>query len=284
MARRQSGSGTGAESDTAPHTTAGDRNFDDLAHRFKRNVYDRLKGEIRLAVLSRDLAEHVPALAVQAGINATPLNILDAGGGQGQFSLGLAEQGHQVEICDISANMLALARDQVGERALESRVTLIHNEIRKHCATRAEAFDLVLCHAVLEWVAEPQTLLASLIAALKPGGYLSLTFYNVNGIIMKNLLRTNFAKVLKEDYQGFRGSLTPTWPRDTEEVLGWLTAPGLSLCCHSGIRCFHDYLLDPDTRTQSPEQQLTLELKLSRQEPFRSLGRYIHLLYRKVPV
>ncbi|MFA5630886.1 MAG: methyltransferase domain-containing protein [Porticoccaceae bacterium] len=281
MARRQPGDGKGAESDTAAHAASGDRNFDDLAHRFKRNVYDRLKGDIRLAVLSRDLAEHVPELGLQAEGNAAPLNILDAGGGQGQFSLGLAAQGHRVEICDISANMLALAEEQVRERALASRVTLIHNEIRRHCATRAATFDLVLCHAVLEWVAEPQTLLASLIAALKPGGYLSLTFYNVNGIIMKNLLRANFAKVLKEDYQGFRGSLTPTWPRNTDEVLDWVAAPGLSLCCHSGIRCFHDYLLDPDTRTLSPEQQLALELKLSRQEPFRSLGRYIHLLYRK---
>lgn len=132
-------------------------------------------------------------------------------------------------------------------------------------------------------MAEPEELLQVLQASLKPGGYLSLTFYNVNGIIMKNLLRTNFAKVISEDFQGYRGSLTPTWPRKTEDVLGWLGKFSLELLRHSGIRCFHDYILDPEGRTASQDKQLALELRLSTEEPFRSLGRYIHLLYRKGP-
>ena len=32
-----------------------DRNFDDLIGKFKRNIYATLKGQIRLAVLKRDL-------------------------------------------------------------------------------------------------------------------------------------------------------------------------------------------------------------------------------------
>ena len=41
---------------------SGDRNFDDLAPRFKRNVYGGLKGELRLRVLQRDFDEFIPQL------------------------------------------------------------------------------------------------------------------------------------------------------------------------------------------------------------------------------
>lgn len=267
----------------------GDRNFDDLAHRFKRNVYDRLKGDIRLAVLQRDLETHIPD-SIQF-LDATTeaaklakgcgLNILDAGGGQGQFSLSLAAQGHQITICDISSEMLNLAKTNADLLGVTDRVTFIHGSIQEHCQAHKSQYDLVLCHAVLEWVIEPQALLQALVAASKEGGYLSLTYYNVNSIKMKNLLRTNFKKVLEDDYQGYRGSLTPTFPRQPEKVNDWLSQLPLEKQCESGIRCFHDYILEPDHRMVEPEQQLELELRFSGQEPWRSLARYIHVLSKR---
>ena len=266
-------------------TSANDRNFDDLAHRFRRNVYDRLKGQLRLAVLRRDLAACVPALADLDGdrpeITPEPLRILDAGGGQGQLSVPLAKLGHRVTLCDISLGMLDLAREAAVREGVESAMVFHHGDIQSLCQAQAEHFDLVLCHAVLEWVAEPRQLLDHLIQAVTPGGWLSLSFYNVNSIVMKNLLRTNFRKVLAEDYRGYRGSLTPSNPLDPEMVYGWFADLGLEPLAHSGIRCFHDYLLDPAQRQSQPEAQLALELTLSRREPFRSLARYIHLVVGK---
>ena len=58
-----------------------DRNFDDLAERFQRKIYGGLKGEIRLAVLWRDLESEVPALK-----EGRPLRILDVGAGLGQLA------------------------------------------------------------------------------------------------------------------------------------------------------------------------------------------------------
>ena len=255
-----------------------DRNFDDLAKRFKRNVYDRLKGDIRLAVLERDLQEFIPAELLNA---ERPLRILDAGGGQGQFSLSLAKLGHNVVLCDISAEMLKLAQQNCVEAGVEDRVQLHHGSIQSFADTPAEAFDLVLCHAVLEWVVQPQELLQTLVRLMAPKGYLSLTFYNVNSIKMKNLLRTNFQKVIDADFKGYRGSLTPTHPREPQEVYGWLSALPLQALCCSGIRCFHDYILEPEHRLREPQQQLALELQMSREEPWRSLGRYIHVLSQK---
>jgi len=267
-----------------PKGEDGDRNFDDLAHRFKRNVYDRLKGDIRLAVLERDFEEFLSDQLACSPVDdcvemvSKALNILDAGGGQGQFSLSLAQRGHRVTICDLSAEMLELARQNAASLGVTDRVDFHHGSVQEFCKTQTLKFDLVLCHAVLEWVVAPQELLRLLMTVVSEAGYLSLTYYNVNSIKMKNLLRTNFQKVLDDDYKGYRGSLTPTFPRQPEAVNQWLSELPLERLCESGIRCFHDYILEPDHRMVEPNQQLELELRFSREEPWRSLGRYIHVL------
>lgn len=250
---------------------AGDRNFDDLAHRFKRNVYGGLKGDIRLQVLQRDLFEQINDLET-----GKPLRILDAGGGQGQLAIELAKKGHRVHVCDISSEMLALAQDKIDLAGVADRVTT--QQVAIQDLVGDEPFDVVLCHAVLEWVAEPQALLQALVQLTQPRGYLSLTFFNVNSIAFKNLLRTNFKKVIDEDYTGYRGSLTPTNPLAPEQVYAWLAELPLEERCVSGIRCFHDYILDPEQRNNEPQSQMALELRLSRVEPYRSLARYIHVL------
>lgn len=258
-------------------STQEDRNFDDLAKRFKRNIYDGSKGEIRLAVLNRDCAAHLPIKPFAD--SDTQWRILDAGGGQGQFSLRLAQAGHRVVICDISAEMLALAAAQVAELGLEDRVTLLHCAIQELPNVWPELnFDLVICHAVMEWMSEPQSLLPCLLNYVKPRGFISLTFYNLNAMIYKNLLRTNFKKVLERDFTGWRGSLTPINPQDPAQVLAWLKELPLHTLAHSGIRVFHDFIFNKEDRERDTASLLQLELAYSTTEPFRSLGRYMHLL------
>lgn len=256
---------------------SGDRNFDDLAHRFQRNIYDRLKGDIRLTVLERDLRETIPHLFVPVS-DRKPMKVLDAGGGLGQFSRILAAAGHEILLCDISSKMLDMAKAESDKAGLSEKISFLNRSIQDVCSERSGQFDLVLCHAVLEWVSEPEVLLQHLVNALAPEGWMSLTFYNRNSIIIKNLLRGNFAKAAQEEYRGYRGSLTPTYPLAPESVYRWVDALPLTIQSHSGIRCFHDYLLDPLLRQSSPDNQLELELRFSRQEPFRSMARYIHLL------
>ncbi len=264
----------------ATHVRDADRNFDDLAERFSRNVYGGLKGRIRLAVLQRDFSAHLPIAPFGDSHASTPLRILDAGGGQAQFSLPLAQAGHQLVICDISREMLALARSGARELGVEDRVDFIHGALQDVTQTR-EPFDLILCHAVMEWMAEPEILLPMLCHCLKPGGHLSLTYYNLHSLIYKNLLRTNFKKILNRDFAGSRGSLTPLSPIDPADVDRWLHELPMSCLCRSGIRVFHDYIFDESKRERSPDELLAMELQFSTQEPYRSLGRYIHMLLRK---
>jgi S-adenosylmethionine-dependent methyltransferase len=265
----------------AKESTGQDRNFDDLAKRFKKNIYGGLKGDIRLAVLERDCTAHLSIAPFSAA--AECWTILDAGGGQGQFSLQLAQAGHRVVICDISAEMLTLAQEKVDQLGVADRVQLIHcaiQDVAQHLPAEQQQFDFVICHAVMEWMQEPQSLLPHLLAYLKPQGYLSLTFYNIHSLIYKNLLRTNFKKIINRDYGGSAGSLTPINPLEPQQVLGWIAELPLQLLSHSGIRVFHDYIFNEAHREREPQTLLQMELAFSQQEPYRSLGRYVHLLLR----
>ncbi|MCG8642166.1 MAG: methyltransferase domain-containing protein [Desulfobacterales bacterium] len=256
-----------------------DRNFDDLAPKFKKKVYGNLKGKIRLAVLKKDFEEYYPEILRTA--KDTPLHILDAGCGYGPFSLTLARLGHRVTLCDHSERMLEIAAQTIDKENLSMQTTLVHSSIQHFTRDTDRLYDMVLCHAVLEWVTDPRSLIRILLTHLKPGGILSLTFYNLHGMVYKNLLRTNYKKIVRKEYHGWPGSLTPANPLTADQVLSWIEPYPLTVLCHSGIRVFHDYILDPKDRTRHPDTVLALELEFSRQPPYRDLGRYQHILMKK---
>lgn len=77
-----------------------DRNFDDIAEKFSRNIYGTTKGQLRQAILWQDLDR------VLAEMGPQKLRVLDAGGGEGQTAIKMAERGHQVILCDLSAQMI----------------------------------------------------------------------------------------------------------------------------------------------------------------------------------
>lgn len=260
-----------------------DRNFDDLAPRFANNVYGGLKGALRLAVLEQDFRQFFPqAVATE---NKETLRILDAGGGQGQFGLQLASHGHSLLLCDISTQMLELAKANALSKCLpdiEFRQCSIQQISAQVNRGEEQPFDLVLCHAVLEWVVDQPGLIEALLPLVKVGGVLSLTFYNRHGLIMKNLLRGKRPSILDAEFKPSPGSLTPTRPLEPAMVLQAFDNANWQILCHSGIRVFHDFLLSPEGRAMSDEALLSLELELSRQEPYRSLGRYQHLLVQRL--
>lgn len=248
-----------------------DRNFNDLTPRFKRNIYDSLKGILRLRVLERDFAQW---------INPAPQRWLDVGAGQGQFALKLAALGHQVTLVDMSSEMLAEAKQAFSEAGLLAQATFICCPLQEMANQLDGPYDGVMCHAVMEWLQEPQSLLGYLLPLIKPGGWLSVIFYNVHGVIFKNLLRANYKKINAQDFRGKHGSLTPLNPLDPAQVLNWFNEANVTLVCHSGIRVFHDYILDKDLLARQGEDLIEQELAFSQRLPYRDLGRYVHFLAR----
>jgi len=253
-----------------------DRNFDDLADRFANNIYDQPKGEIRLRLVQEALLAACPQL--QQG---KALRILDAGCGMGQMTAMMAALGHQLVCCDLSAEMLAETKvvvSKINPQCLDN-IRFIQSAVQdldKHLSN--ETFDLIIFHAVLEWMEEPREGLQSLLKWLKPDGTLSLMFYNIHSLIFKNLLRGNFRKIDEKDFRGDPGSLTPLNPLDPAEVEQWLSGFGLKVTSKCGIRTFYDYMdhsMKHKKLTIALEDVVRMEKRFSVQEPYRHLARYL---------
>ena len=245
-----------------------DRHFDELATRFAEKIYGGAKGEIRLAVLQADLAEVLPQ---------RPLRVLDIGAGLGHMSLWLAQQGHEVTLTEPAAPMLEGARERFA--AAGRTATFIQAPWQEVEGQVEGRFDLVICHAVLEWLAEPQTILPALHRLATADGWLSLAFYNRDALIYRNLLKGHFKKLRTQTYAGERQSLTPQQPLDPRELAAQL-APYWRGETSSGVRVFHDYMPADFQARAEPAELVEMELAYRRHPAFAGLGRYLHWLCR----
>ena len=250
-----------------------DRNFDHLVEKFEQKVYGTVKGDWRLKLLKEDLqALHD---------HPSPLKVWDAGCGLGQISHWLAQAGHQLTLCDLSQQMLYKAQQRFSEAQLEA--TFLQGAAQNLAAQLPE-FDWVLFHAVLEWLAEPQATLERVAQKVKLGGYLSLLFYNRNALVYTNALKGEWRwqHLLEDAYIGKGKKLTPPNPQYPEVVIGWLEAQGFEIEIQTGIRVFYDYLTQEVLDKSNLEELFALEYRYCRQPTYRHMGRYLHLLAKRV--
>ena len=241
-----------------------DRHFDALATRFAEKIYGGAKGAIRLAVLQADLAEMLPA---------RPLRVLDIGAGLGHMALWLAEQGHELTLAEPAAPMLEGAQARFAAAGQSAR--FIQAPFQQLEAQLEQPFDLVLCHAVLEWLAEPASILPTLQRLTAPQGLLSLAFYNKDALIYRNLLKGHFRKLRRQSFAGEGQSLTPQQPLDPRELERLMQAHW-QIAARSGVRVFHDYMPAPFQAQAALEDLLEMELAYRRHPAFAGLGRYLH--------
>ncbi|MHB8947303.1 MAG: class I SAM-dependent methyltransferase [Bacillota bacterium] len=121
------------------------------------------------AVTMRALVDYLPK---------PPARILDVGGGPGRYAIALAGRGHQVTLLDLSANLLAAAR----ERAAEARVTLddyVHGNALDLTAFERDSFDAVLLMGPLYHLLTPadrRRAVRQAARVLRPGGLLFASF------------------------------------------------------------------------------------------------------------
>jgi S-adenosylmethionine-dependent methyltransferase len=246
-----------------------DRNFDSLIERFEQKVYDTKKGDWRLHLLKEDLNVLYNC--------SQPLAIWDAGCGLAQMSAWFAEQGHQLTLCDISQQMLLRAQQHFVQAGLQAE---FYQESAQLLAPRLQQFDLVLLHAVLEWLAQPILALEAVVRQVKPGGFLSLMFYNRNAMIYTNALKGGWRwkHLLDGSYLGKGKRLTPPNPQYPHEVVAQLEAWGFTITTHTGIRVFHDYLAKDILKDSDENELFELEFRYCRLPTYRDMGRYVHLL------
>lgn len=251
-----------------------DRNFDDIAHKFVKNIYGSDKGEIRQVIVWEDLEQLLTAVDG----DSRALEILDAGGGLAQMSQKLAKLGHHVSLCDLSSEMLQLAKQDIEKNGLLEQYRLIHSPVQDIERHLERPVDVVMFHAVMEWLADPKSALATVLEQVKPGGAASIMFYNHHGLVYKNVVCGNIPHILDGMPHRKRFKLQPQKGLKPEDVYQWIEDAGFEICGKSGIRCFSDYIGNMQyTGDYQYEDVLALEKQLCRQEPYLSLGRYIHV-------
>ena len=255
-----------------------DRNFDDIAHKFAKNIYGSDKGEIRQVIVWEDL--QVILTTMNAHLHG--INVLDAGGGLAQLSQKIAHLGHRVTLCDLSSEMLSLARQDIEKNNLLEQYRFIHSSVQSMDQYFNCKFDLVLFHAVMEWLVEPKQALLKVLEQVKSGGVISIMFYNYHGLVYKNVVCGNIPHVLQGMPHRKRFKLQPQKGLKPEEVYKWVEDAGFTIRGKSGIRCFSDYIGNMEyTGDYQDEDVLALERQLCRKEPYLSMGRYIHVWAQK---
>ncbi|OBX61992.1 SAM-dependent methyltransferase [Moraxella osloensis] len=257
-----------------------DRNFDDISAHFEKKIYGGLKGQIRLAVLRHDIFGWVKSWQQT---HNRPLRVLDVGAGLAQISIELAKDGHDVTINDISANMLGIAKQNAGEAA--QTITWHTCPYQQLDDKLTGKYDLILCHAVLEWLAEPKLIMDFfdrwLVDDSAEKGVLSLCFYNPASFVYRNLVMGNFNLLHNKDFKADNGSLTPNHPVAKDEVLAWINDHHYQILHTSGLRVFHDYSPLKRGGHTNPQAVIEMEVAYSGQDPYKWLGRYLHFLVGK---
>lgn len=243
-----------------------DQYFDGIADKFARNIYGTTKGRLR----------HILLLEAMQPFLTQPQRIIEIGGGTGIMTKALAEQGHQITLTDASGDVLALAAELL---ASFSQVEQQHAPLRS--LTTIDQYDLVVCHAVLEWLAEPFEAIDYLFEQMAPGSRLSLSFFNRDAALFSNALYGNFDYIAKGLRVKNQVRLNPTNALRPADVLAHLSGLGFTVLSRSGIRCFHDYMKDKPVDDGKFAELLALEREYRSTEPFCWLGKYFHVMVQK---
>lgn len=249
--------------------------FDRIASTFEEKIYGTTKGHVRLEVLWADLLTEIPEIA-RGG-----LSCLDAGGGAGHLALRLAEANNQVLLCDPSQQMLDRAEQALRQAGVLRRVSLVRAPIQELHRQTSDRFDVVLCHAVLEWLADPKAVLGQLTKFLKPSGRLSLMFYNRHAALQRRIFRGESAEAIRELAEGCVRRDNGCLALDGAAVREWLKEYGFAVRSKAGIRIFHDYGPEALREPECLNDTLEVQKAFRKREPFASLGHHLHLICEK---
>ncbi len=245
-----------------------DQSFDSIANKFQRNIYGTTKGRLRHILLEEFVTEHLA--------EREQLRILDAGGGGGEMAEVLLRLGHQVELIDLSAELIESAHQRCGGYENFSA-----QQISIQAFQPKQGYDLIVCHAVMEWLAEPFAVIETLCSWLNTNGSLSLSFFNQDARLFGNVLYGNFDYIEKGFNVPNRVRLNPNNAHSPAKVADFLRKQGLSICHQAGLRCFHDYLRDKSQQQSEFESLLKMERKYATQHPFMWLGKYFHIIAQR---
>ncbi|SOD58709.1 Methyltransferase domain-containing protein [Streptomyces zhaozhouensis] len=213
------------------------------------------------------------------------LDVLDLGGGSGSFAVPVAGLGHRVTVVDPSPDALFALERRAAEEDVADAVRGVQGDTQDVAeVTGRGAFDLVLCHGVLEHVEDPGAGLRAVASTLRPaGGTLSVLAAGAGGAVLARALAGRFteARTALADPSGRWGAGDPVPHRFTvERLTALLSAAGLVPGQVHGVRVFEDLLPGTpwDAEPDAAAALARLESEAAGHPAFQAVAGQLHVL------
>jgi S-adenosylmethionine-dependent methyltransferase len=239
------------------------------------------EGRLRLDLAFANVQEFLPKATTRS------LHALDIGCGTGAIAVRLARLGLHVTLLDSSAEMLDMAQRAVREAGVSEHTTLKQGDAAQLANLfDAGSFDVILCHNVLEFVDDPNSVLRDAAHALRDSSaILSVMVRSQPGEVLKAALQAG-------DLIAAENNLTAAWGQESlyggrvrlfqpDSLQTMLRAASLAITAQRGVRIIADYLPPQVSRSAEYERIFALERQLGSRPEFAAVARYTQCLARR---
>ena len=237
------------------------------------------EGRLRSDLAFANLQDFLPRSQAEKSLCA-----IDVGCGTGATAIRLARLGIHVTLLDSSAAMLDMAQLAAQEAGVTDEIDLQHGDATQLAKVfPGRAFDVILCHNILEYCGDPAAVLHGAARALRDSSaILSVLVRNQAGEVLK-------AAIQAGDLAAAKNGLTAEWGYESlfggrvrlfssESLRALLTDAWLAPIAERGVRVLADYLPPRVSRSEDYERIFALERKLGSRPEFAGVSRYIHCL------
>jgi S-adenosylmethionine-dependent methyltransferase len=239
-----------------------------------------LRQVVRRELITRQLAAHLP--------DSPPRRVLDLGCGQGTQVLRLARRGHQVTGLDTSPTLLGDLRRALADEPgpVRGRVRLVPGEAQDAARlVPGENFDVVLCHGVLMYFADPAEVLTAIAEVTAPGGLVSLLVRNGDALAMRPGQFGDWAAAdAAFDGAAYRNRIGVQARADRlADLTAGLAARHLTVRHWYGVRVLTDLAADDAPLPGDAELELILscEERAGSRDPYRGVAPLLHVIARR---
>lgn len=203
------------------------------AENLETSDYDAYADEYAVSVAWRERAEAggdaygiLPDLLELLG-DVSGCRVLDAGCGDGYLSRVLAARGAHVTGIDLSPRLIQAARDKNPAGDIDYRVA----DLSRPLPAEAARFDAVASYLALNDVRDYRGFIATLGAALSPGGRMVLAINNPYGAVIRTHVADYFDSGAMSPYRAFwaAGIKVYYYHRTLQDYLDEFLGAGLRL-------------------------------------------------------
>ncbi len=251
----------------------------------------------RTRSLRNVVRQEVVRAQVRSVVGGRVGHALDVGAGQGTQAIALAREGWTVTALDPDPSMRAACRAALGDESpvVADRVDVVAGDVASLDVAAGDA-DLVLCHGVLMYLADPAAAVAAVVGRVRPDGWASILTRNAAAVPFRPARRGDWTaaraaldEVVAAAGDGRRVAYTnelgaACHADRVEDLVAGMGEHGLVDVAWFGVRVAVDDH-DPDdpgpTEPADREALLAVEVRLGARDPFRGVAPLVHVVGRR---